>query len=116
MKACDLVSLFKKIDDKIQVIVISSEVSLVLMKRLREARISCQAIKPVDLEEIKSEVECAFERIERGDLKKGFSLSSFQGGFRHEVERRVELTLGFLLWGICPFPFSWAYGRSCLER
>ncbi len=35
VKACDLVPLFKKINDKIQVIVISSEASLGLVKRLR---------------------------------------------------------------------------------
>jgi len=73
VKACDLVPLFKKIEDKIQVIVISSEVSLGLVKRLRGAGIFYQAMKPVDLEEIKSAVECAFEKIERESLKEGFS-------------------------------------------
>jgi hypothetical protein len=29
-------------------------------------------MKPVDLEEIKSAVECAFEKIERESLKEGF--------------------------------------------
>jgi len=72
VKACDLVPLFKKIDDKIQVIVISSEVSLGLVKRLRGAGIFYQAMKPVDLEEIKSAVECAFEKIERENLREGF--------------------------------------------
>jgi DNA-binding NtrC family response regulator len=65
VKACDLVPLFKKLDDKIQVIVISSETSLGLVKRLRGAGIFYQAMKPVDLEEIKSAVECAFKKIER---------------------------------------------------
>jgi DNA-binding NtrC family response regulator len=64
VKACDLVPLFKKIDDKIQVIVISSD--------LRGAGIFYQAMKPVDLEEIKSAVECAFDKIERENLKEGF--------------------------------------------
>ena len=73
VKACDLVPLFKKIEDKIQVIVISSEISLGLVKRLRGAGIFYQAMKPVDLEEIKSAVECAFEKIERESLKEGFS-------------------------------------------
>ncbi|MGZ3495240.1 MAG: response regulator [Thermodesulfobacteriota bacterium] len=73
VKACDLVPLFKKIEDKIQVIVISSEVSLGLVKRLRGAGIFYQAMKPVDPEEIKSAVECAFEKIERESLKEGFS-------------------------------------------
>jgi DNA-binding NtrC family response regulator len=72
IKACDLVPLFKKINDKIQVIVISSESSLGFVKRLRGAGIFYQAMKPVDLEEIKSAVECAFEKIERENLKGGF--------------------------------------------
>jgi DNA-binding NtrC family response regulator len=72
VKACDLVPLFKKMDDKIQVIVISSDLSLGLVKRLRGAGIFYQAMKPVDLEEIKSAVECAFEKIERENLKGGF--------------------------------------------
>jgi DNA-binding NtrC family response regulator len=82
VKACDLVPLFKKIDDEIQVIVISSEVSLGLVKRLRGAGIFYQAMKPVDLEEIKSAVECAFEKIEREDLKK-------EGFFPFLIPRRV---------------------------
>jgi DNA-binding NtrC family response regulator len=65
VKACDLVPLFKKLDDKMQVIVISSETSLGLVKRLRGAGIFYQAMKPFDLEEIKSAVECAFKKIER---------------------------------------------------
>jgi DNA-binding NtrC family response regulator len=72
VKACDLVPLFKKIDEKIQVIVISSDLSIGLVKRLRGAGIFYQAMKPVDPEEIKSAVECAFEKIERENLKEGF--------------------------------------------
>ena len=72
VRACDLVPLFKKINSKVQVIVISSEVSIGLVKRLRGAGIFYQAMKPVDLEEIKSAVECAFEKIERENLREGF--------------------------------------------
>jgi DNA-binding NtrC family response regulator len=72
VKACDLVPLLKKIDDKIQLIIISSDLSIGLVKRLRGAGIFYQAMKPVDLEEIKSAVECAFEKIERENLKEGF--------------------------------------------
>ncbi len=82
VKACDLVPLFKKINDSIQVIVISSEVSLGLVKRLRGAGIFYQAMKPVDQEEIKSAVECAFEKIERESLKK-------EGFFPFLIPRRV---------------------------
>ncbi len=72
VKACDIVPLFKRINDKVQVIVISSEVSLSSVKRLRGAGIFYQAMKPFDLEEIRSAVECAFEKIERETLKEGY--------------------------------------------
>jgi hypothetical protein len=35
------------------------------VKRLRDAGIFYQAMKPIDLEEIRSAVACAFEKIER---------------------------------------------------
>ena len=72
IKASDLVPLFKKIHPLIQVIVISSEESIGKVKLLRGAGIFYQAMKPVDLEEIKSAVECAFEKVERENLKEGF--------------------------------------------
>jgi DNA-binding NtrC family response regulator len=72
VKACDLVPIFKKIQPKIQVIVISSEESIGIVKRLRGAGIFYQAMKPIDLEEIRSVVECAFEKFEREDVKEGF--------------------------------------------
>jgi DNA-binding NtrC family response regulator len=49
----------------LQVIVISSEESLGQVRRLREAGIFYQAMKPVDMEELNSAIECAFEKIER---------------------------------------------------
>jgi DNA-binding NtrC family response regulator len=69
IKACDLVPLFKKINPATQVIVISAEESIGRVKLLRGAGIFYQAMKPVDLEEIKSAVECAFEKVERENLK-----------------------------------------------
>jgi DNA-binding NtrC family response regulator len=72
VKASDLVPLLKGINSKVQIIVISSEESLGQVKRLRGAGIFYQAMKPVDMEEIKSAVECAFEKIERENLKEGF--------------------------------------------
>jgi DNA-binding NtrC family response regulator len=72
VKACDIVPLLKNISAKIQIIVISSEESIGLAKRLRGAGIFYQAMKPVDLTEVKSAVECAFEKIERENLKEGF--------------------------------------------
>lgn len=81
VKACDLVLLFKKINDKIQFIVISSEESIKGVRLLRGAGIFYQAMKPVDLEEIKSAVECAFEKIEKENLKRRS---------RNELERRMD--------------------------
>jgi len=81
VKAYDLVRLIKKINDKIQVIVISSEESLGGAKRLRGAGIFYQSMKPVDMEEVKSAVECAFEKIEK---------EKFEGGFHHQVKNRKE--------------------------
>jgi DNA-binding NtrC family response regulator len=79
VKAFDLVPLFKKINERNQVIVISSEASLEEAKRLRGAGIFYHAMKPVDLEEMKSAVECAFEKIERENLKEGFLPFLFPG-------------------------------------
>jgi len=72
LKACDIVSLLKKVNPKIQVIMISSEESLGPVRRLRGAGIFYQAMKPVDMEEIRSAVHCAFEKIERENEKEGF--------------------------------------------
>jgi len=72
VKACDLVPLLKKINDKCQIIAVSSEVPLKQAKRLREGGIFYQAMKPLDLEEIRSAVECASEKIDRESPKEGF--------------------------------------------
>ncbi len=63
--ACDLVPLFKRLNPRVQIIVISSQESIGLAKRLREAGIFYQAMKPVDPEEIRSAVACAFDKIDR---------------------------------------------------
>ncbi len=72
IKACDLVPLFKKMNPRVQIIVISSEESVGSVKRLRDAGIFYQAMKPVDLEEIRSAVACAFEKIEREQPREAF--------------------------------------------
>ena len=73
VKACDLVPVLKKINGIIQVIVISSEESLGSVRRLRGAGIFFQAMKPVDMEELKSAVECALDKIEREhSVREGF--------------------------------------------
>ena len=72
VKACDVVPVLKNINPKLQIIVISSEESIGSAKRLRGAGIFYQAMKPVDLTEVKSAVECAFGKIERENIKEGF--------------------------------------------
>jgi DNA-binding NtrC family response regulator len=72
VKACDVVPVLKNINPELQIIVISSEESIGLVKRLRGAGIFYQAMKPIDLGEVKSAVKCAFEKIERENLEKGF--------------------------------------------
>jgi DNA-binding NtrC family response regulator len=67
VKACDVVPLLKNINAKIQIIVISSEESIGLVKRLRGAGIFYQAMG-----EVKAAVECAFKKIERENVKEGF--------------------------------------------
>jgi DNA-binding NtrC family response regulator len=71
VKARDLVPLLK-INPRVQIVVISSEESLGLVKRLRGTGIFYQAMKPIDLDEIRSAVECAFAKIERENFKEGF--------------------------------------------
>ena len=72
VKACELVPLIKKVNGTAQVIVISSEESLGPVRRLRGTGIFYQAMKPVDSEEIRSAVECAFDKIERENLRPFF--------------------------------------------
>ncbi len=71
IKAWELVSLLKRINRRVQVIVISSEESLGVVRQLRGAGIFYQAMKPVDLNELKSAVESAFRKIERESLREG---------------------------------------------
>ncbi len=65
MKACELVPLLKKINGKVQIIVMSSEGSLPSVRQLRRTGIFYHALKPVDMGELRSAVGCAFEKIER---------------------------------------------------
>ncbi len=71
MKAWTLVPLIKEINAKAQIIVISSEQPIESVKRLRRAGIFYQAMKPVDTKEIRSAVECAFNKIKREYPKEG---------------------------------------------
>ena len=71
VKAWELVSLLKRINRGVQVIVISSEESLGVVRQLRGAGIFYQAMKPVDFGELKSAVESAFEKIQRESIREG---------------------------------------------
>ncbi len=70
-RAWQLVSLLKRIDRRVQVILISSEESLAIARQLRGAGIFYQAMKPVDFGELKSAVESAFRKIERESFREG---------------------------------------------
>ena len=72
VNACDLVPIFKKISSRVQVIVLSSAEDISLVKRLRGTGIFFQAMKPADLKEVRSAVECAFGKVERENPKEGF--------------------------------------------
>ena len=55
-------------------------------------------MKPVDLEEIRSAVECAFEKIERGRFERGIlSFSHSEEGSLHELERERESKMRVVL-------------------
>jgi len=71
VRAWELVSLLKRINRRVQVIVISSEESLGVVRQLRGAGIFYQAMKPVDFGELKSAVESAFEKVERESCREG---------------------------------------------
>jgi DNA-binding NtrC family response regulator len=71
INACDLVSLLKSVNRRVQAIVVSSQESLGVARQLRSAGIFYQAMKPVDLEELKSAVECAFAKIQREGFIEG---------------------------------------------
>jgi DNA-binding NtrC family response regulator len=71
IKAWDLIPLLKR-SPRVQIIGISSVESLTFLRRLRGAGIFYQAMKPIDLEEIRSAVACAFDKIERERMKAAF--------------------------------------------
>ena len=70
-KAYELVSLLKSVNRRVQAIVVSSQESLGVVRQLRSAGIFYQAMKPVDMEELKSAVECAFAKIQREGFIEG---------------------------------------------
>lgn len=67
LTAMDLVPILKKCDQNLTIILISNEVSLPLIRKLRKEGIFYHALKPVkpeDREEIRQAVKCAFENLQ----------------------------------------------------
>lgn len=63
MKGYEIVPILKKIGPKLPIIMTSSDSSLELAKKVREAEVFFYAIKPLDFEEIKLAVQDAFRKI-----------------------------------------------------
>ena len=76
IQAYDLVPVLRGMNGGVQVIVMSSEERLGFVRRLRGAGIFYHAMKPVDLEELKSAVKCAFEKVEK-EKSAGWGFLSF---------------------------------------
>jgi DNA-binding NtrC family response regulator len=73
------VPLLKKINGTIPVIAVSAQEGLHFVRKLRNPGIFYQAMKPIDLEEIRSAVECAFEKIKRESLREELVTLFMQG-------------------------------------
>ena len=65
VKVWDLVALPRGMNGGAQAIVVSSEESFGQVRRLQGAGFFCQAMKPVDLEELGSAAPCAFDKNAR---------------------------------------------------
>ncbi len=66
LTATDLIPLLKKCNRKLTIILVSNEISLPLIRKLRKEGIFYHALKPVkpeDREEIRQAVKCAFETM-----------------------------------------------------
>jgi DNA-binding NtrC family response regulator len=76
IRAYHLVPVLKGMNGGVQVIVVSSEERLGFVRRFRGAGIFYHAMKPVDPEELRSAVECAFEKVEK-EKSAGRDISSY---------------------------------------
>jgi DNA-binding NtrC family response regulator len=66
LTATDLIPLLKKCNRKLTIILVSNDLSLSLIRKLRKEGIFYHALKPVkpeDREEIRQAVKCAFETM-----------------------------------------------------
>ncbi len=74
LNAADLIPLLKQCNQKLSIILVAADTSLLPIKKLREEGIFYHALKPVDSEdhdEIRQAVECAFKNMEKtNDISK----------------------------------------------
>ena len=74
LTASDLIPLLKKCNRNITIILVSDNVSPLLIRRLRKEGIFYHALKPLkaeDREEIRLAVQCAFENLAQREIEKG---------------------------------------------
>lgn len=74
LNAADLIPLLKQCNQKLSIILVAADTSLLPIKKLREEGIFYHALKPVDSEdheEIRQAVKCAFKSMEKtNDISK----------------------------------------------
>lgn len=74
LNAADLIPLLKQCNQKLSIILVAADTSLLPIKKLREEGIFYHALKPLDNEdhdEIRQAVECAFKNMEKtSDISK----------------------------------------------
>jgi DNA-binding NtrC family response regulator len=73
VRAADLIPLFKKCNRDLSVILVTGELSLPLIRRLRKEGIfyhALQPAKPEDGEEIRQAVRCAFEHLNSQEMRR----------------------------------------------
>ena len=73
VRAADLIPLLKRCNRNLNVILVTGELSLPLIRRLRREGIFYHALKPVkpdDGEEIRQAVHCAFENLSQQEMRR----------------------------------------------
>jgi DNA-binding NtrC family response regulator len=73
VRATDLIPLLKRCNRNLNIILVTGELSLPLVRRLRKEGIFYHASKPVqpeDGEEIRQAVQCAFENLNQQEMRR----------------------------------------------
>jgi len=73
VRAADLIPLLKRCNRNLNVILVTGELSLPLIRRLRKEGIfyhALQPTKPEDGEEIREAVRCAFENLNQQEMRR----------------------------------------------